>query len=333
MTKRHLSKQQRKRIQQNQANFAARAEHNNSSSTSNEIVEQEGLVVAHYGTYVDIETADKTTIRCNLRQNLGALVVGDRVIWQPIDLTTGIIVAVKSRLSTLSRPTSPDKSKDIAANVDQVVIVIAAQPQPATTLLDSYIAAVENNQMQVVIVFNKIDLLDITSESSSTELLDIYRALNYPVYAVSAAVGFGLADLQTQLQNHTSIFVGQSGVGKSSLLAKMLPNEPIEIGDSITQVRGLHTTTTSRLYHLAHGGDIIDSPGVREFKLWDMSPQHIAQGFIEFRPHIENCRFRDCRHDHIAHCAVQQAAAAGEIQASRMESYCRIIADLQSSTK
>lgn len=333
MTKRHLTRQQRKRIQQNQANFASRAEQNNSPDSSNEITEQEGLVVAHYGTYVDIETADKITIRCNLRQNLGALVVGDRVVWQPIDLTTGIVLAVKSRISTLSRPTSPDKSKDIAANVDQVVIVIAAQPQPATTLLDSYIAAIENNQMQVVIVFNKIDLLDVTSENSSTELLDIYRALNYPVFTVSANIGFGLTDLQTQLQNHTSIFVGQSGVGKSSLLAKMLPSEPIEIGDSITQVRGLHTTTTSRLYHLAHGGDIIDSPGVREFKLWDMSPQSIAQGFVEFRSHIENCRFRDCRHDHIAHCAVQQAAAAGEIQASRMESYCRIIADLPSSAK
>ncbi len=333
MTKRHLTRQQRKRIQQNQANFASRAEQNNSPDSSNEITEQEGLVIAHYGTYVDIETADKITIRCNLRQNLGALVVGDRVIWQPIDLTTGIVLAVKSRISTLSRPTSPDKSKDIAANVDQVVIVIAAQPQPATTLLDSYIAAIENNQMQVVIVFNKIDLLDFTSENSSTELLDIYRALNYPVFTVSANIGFGLTDLQTQLQNHTSIFVGQSGVGKSSLLAKMLPGEPIEIGDNITQVRGLHTTTTTRLYHLAHGGDIIDSPGVREFKLWDMSPQSIAQGFIEFRPYIENCRFRDCRHDHIAHCAVQQAAAAGEIQPSRMENYCRIISDLSSPTK
>jgi ribosome biogenesis GTPase len=333
MTKRHLTRQQRKRIQEKQTQFTERVEQSNLTSSPNEIIEQEGLVVAHYGTYVDIETADKVTIRCNLRQNLGALVVGDRIIWQPIEINTGIIIAVKSRQSTLSRPTAPDKSKDIAANVDQVVIVIAAQPLPATTLLDSYISAVENNQMQAVIVFNKIDLLDFNSESSSTQLLDIYRALDYPVFAVSAAIGFGLAELQTQLQNHTSIFVGQSGVGKSSILAKMLPNESIEIGNNITQVRGLHTTTTSRLYHLAHGGDIIDSPGVREFKLWDLSPQSIAKGFIEFRPYIENCRFRDCRHDHIAHCAVQQAAAAGEIQASRIESYCRIIADLQTSTK
>lgn len=334
MSKRRLTDQQKNRIQQKHAYLKNRVEKNNESTAPNSIEEQEGLVISHYGTYVDVEAADKTTIRCNLRQNLGGLVVGDQVIWQRIDLNNGIVVAVKSRINTLSRPTAPDKSKEIAANIDQVVIVIAAQPLPATTILDSYIAAVENNQMQVVIVFNKIDLLDLASEDSSTKLLDIYRALNYPVYPVSATLGFGLADLQDQLQNHTSIFVGQSGVGKSSILSKLMPNEDIAIGDINTaQVRGLHTTTTSRLYHLPHGGDIIDSPGVREYKLWDMPHQSIAQGFIEFRPFISQCRFRDCKHDHIAHCAVQQAAASGEIERSRIESYCRIIANLEPMPK
>lgn len=332
MAKRRLTKQQSQRILQKHAQHTARAEQNTMTLSSQNSEEQEGLVIAHYGTYVDVESPDKSIIRCNLRQNLGGLVVGDQVIWQKIESNTGIVVAVKSRRSILSRPIGPDKSKEIAANIDQVVIVIAAQPQAATTLLDSYIAAVENNKMQVAIVFNKIDLLDITSETDSTELLDIYRALNYPVFAVSAAIGFGLADLQSQLQNHISIFVGQSGVGKSSLLAKFIPEETIAIGDTdTTQVRGLHTTTTSRLYHLSQGGDIIDSPGIREFMLWDMSPQSIAQGFIEFRPYIDQCRFRDCRHDHIAHCAVQQATAAGAIQSSRMESYCRIINSIKAS--
>ncbi len=334
MSKRRLTQQQQQRIQQKHAEYKLRVEQNNQNTSSDTQGEQEGLVIAHYGSYVDVEAIDKTTIRCNLRQNLGGLVVGDQVIWQRVDVNNGIVVAVKSRTSTLSRPTAPDKTKDIAANIDQVVIVIAAQPQPATSLLDSYIAAVENNQMQPVIVFNKIDLLDISNEQSSTQLLDIYRALNYPVFAVSATIGFGLADLQSQLQNHISIFVGQSGVGKSSLLSKLIPDEEIAIGDANTsQVRGLHTTTTARLYHLPHGGDIIDSPGVREFMLWDMSPQSIAQGFIEFRPYIAQCRFRDCKHDHIAHCAVQQAAASGAIDPSRMESYCRIITNIQSNSK
>ena len=156
MSKRRLTQQQQQRIQQKHAEYKLRVEQNNQNTSSDTQGEQEGLVIAHYGSYVDVEAIDKTTIRCNLRQNLGGLVVGDQVIWQRVDVNNGIVVAVKSRTSTLSRPTAPDKTKDIAANIDQVVIVIAAQPQPATSLLDSYIAAVENNQMQPVIVFNKI---------------------------------------------------------------------------------------------------------------------------------------------------------------------------------
>lgn len=340
MTKRRVTQQQTQRIKKKQATHAARAEINENEKTlvvnsahenSGKLQqnEQEGLVIAHYGSYVDVEDKNGQLFRCNLRQNLGTLVVGDKVIWQAIDTNTGVILAVQPRQSLLNRSTSTEKSKAIAANIKQVVVVIAVQPQPATMLIDSYIAAIENNNMQPILVLNKIDLLEIESEKKLTKLLDIYRALNYPVLTISATIGFGLSDLQQLLQNQTSILVGQSGVGKSSVLAALLPDYSFNIGNNENvQNRGLHTTTTARLYHLPHGGDVIDSPGVREFMLWDMSPQNIAEGFVEFRDYLGLCKYRNCQHDKMEDCVIQEAASIGAIHPSRLQSYLRIMANL-----
>jgi ribosome biogenesis GTPase len=133
-----------------------------------------------------------------------------------------------------------------------------------------------------------------------------------------------------QLKGHTSVFVGQSGVGKSSLVKTLLPQERISVGELSAQSGlGQHTTSTARLYHLPAGGAIIDSPGVREFRLWPMSRQALARGFIEFRPWLGQCKFRDCSHTHEPGCALREAVARGEISRQRLESYLKIAEQIE----
>lgn len=287
--------------------------------------EQTALLVALYGVEAEIEASGGDLYRCKLRQNLGTIVVGDRVIWRMAKDETGVIEAVMPRRSLLSRPAKDGKFKAIAANVDQVFIVIAPQPKPAAKLVDSYLVAIEALKLQPVILFNKIDLLTATEKNEFEPWLAMYRQLGYPVAKVSAAAQQGVAELKTLLQQHTSVFVGQSGVGKSSLLRCLLPEDAIKIGEETEHIHGLHTTTTARLYHLPSGGDVIDSPGVRDFILWNMTPSEVAAGFIEFHDYLGQCRFRDCDHLYSRGCALQTAVQEGKISAQRYNSYQRVV--------
>lgn len=286
--------------------------------------EQRGLLVALYGVEAEVESLDGTLHRCKLRQNLGSIVVGDQVVWRELKNDGGVIEAVLPRRSLMSRPTREGSAKAIAANVDQVFIVIAPQPKPALNLLDSYLVAVESLQLTPIIIFNKIDLLTAESQLEFSQWLSIYQQLDYRILHVSAVEQQGLAALKTLLQHHTSVFVGQSGVGKSSLLRGLLATAEIKVGAATEHVHGLHTTTAARLYHLDGGGDVIDSPGVRDFILWQMTPAQIAAGFKEFRAYLGQCKFRDCDHWHNAGCALQQALEDGKISAQRFNSYQRL---------
>lgn len=312
MTKRRISDRQAVRIKQHQ------------KKRSSEETGEEGLLIAHYGKYVDIETTDGKIIRCNLRQNLGVLVPGDRVIWHPTDAeNTGVLVSLKPRHSLLSRPTAPGKNKLIAANVDQMIIVMAMQPKSPTSLIDSYLVAAETLNLDAMILLNKVDLLN--NDRSLQEQLQIYQQIGYPVIETSIQKNIGINQLNEALQKHTSILVGQSGVGKSSLIAALIPTETIRVATEDV-AHGTHTTTTARLYHLPHGGDLIDSPGIREFTLWDMPADQIAMGFVEFRSHLGQCQFRDCLHQNETNCAIINAAAQGKISAARLTNYQRILA-------
>ncbi len=339
MAKRKLSDRQRARVQQMQQRRLHKAERNKLNaetpvlSESDLGAEQDGLLIAFYGVYADIEDQHGSVYRCYLRQNLGTVVTGDEIVWR-LNLRTneGVIIAVKSRRTLLTRPTAPGKAKAIAANVDQMILVVASQPKPAINMIDSYLVAAELNQLKATIVCNKSDLLSAQDHQELLALLAIYQQLNYPLIFASAHIQTGLDDLQQQLKNHTSIFVGQSGVGKSSLVAKLLPAEIVKV-DTLSPVgdHGMHTTTGARLYHLANGGHLIDSPGVRDFKLWDIAPEKIAAGFIEFRDYLGRCQFRDCKHETEKKCALLQAAADGIIHPTRLKSYQRILAILQAA--
>lgn len=334
MGKRKLSERQQARILQLQQRRLRQAESNKSGNhllgDADLGADQEGILITFYGVYADVEDQANKIQRCYLRQNLGTVVAGDRVIWRAnVKTNEGVVIAVKPRQTLLIRPVAPGKTKAIAANVDQMILVLASQPRPAINMIDSYLVAAEINHFKAVIVCNKSDLLSTEEHQALLDLLAIYKQLNYPVIFASAQQKIGLAELQQQLQHHTSIFVGQSGVGKSSLVAQFLPQEGVRV-DKLSPEgnHGMHTTTAARLYHLPEGGDLIDSPGVRDFRLWDIKPEKIAQGFVEFRDYLGRCQFRDCKHQNEKNCALLQAVETGNITQMRFNSYCRIVAQL-----
>ena len=219
----------------------------------------------------------------------------------------------------------------MAANIDQIVLVIAPLPEPHANLIDRYLVASEACDIEPVIVLNKVDLLRQDSEWTARieELLAPYPGLGYRLLRTSRDEG-GLTSLLQALENKVSVFVGQSGVGKSSIINRILPDAELRVGAlSEASAKGTHTTTTAELVHLPGSGSLIDSPGIREFGLWHMSREQVEQGFREFRPFLGLCKFRDCRHEQEPECAILAAAEAGAISAVRMESYRRIIASLE----
>jgi ribosome biogenesis GTPase len=205
--------------------------------------------------------------------------------------------------------------------------VSAILPELSLNIIDRYLVACETLEIEPLIVLNKIDLLDEEGRKFVEEAMDIYRHIGYRVLMVSSHSQEGIAELQNALTDRISIFAGQSGVGKSSLLNALLPElNPILVG-AVSDNSGLgqHTTTAARLYHFPQGGDIIDSPGIREFGLWHLDPEQVTLGFIEFRKYLGGCKFRDCKHDNDPGCALREAAENGEIAEERYDNYHRIL--------
>jgi ribosome biogenesis GTPase len=325
MTRRKLSKQQRNRIQANRQaqTEGLRNAPDNPAADSHAL---RGLVISHFGQQLDVESLEGdnrgSLVRCFQRSNLEPLVAGDEVMWEPGE-PEGVVVAALPRRSVLCRPSRPGVLKPVAANIDTLVIVIAPQPEPHYNLVDRYLVAAEQMGAKVVLLLNKCDLLPAAPETDFVnELLALYEKLGYQTHRLSCRTGAGRDALLKLLSTRTSVIVGQSGVGKSALVNLLLPGIEAEEG-ALSQVRtkGRHTTTAARLYHFSEGGRLIDSPGIREFGLWHIEPREILQNFIEFRPFLGHCQFRDCRHEHEAGCALLKAVDAGKIDARRLHSY------------
>ena len=285
-----------------------------------------GLVIVNYGKSMLVEDAAGALYRCVARRNLGTIVCGDRVSWQASGELEGVITTIAPRRSLLARADGTDRQRPLAANIDRIMIVAAPEPVLEPFLIDKYTVAAELAKATPLLVINKADLLDRAARSELESRLADYVSTGYPVLYTSALLNSGLGQLAEQLRGKTSILVGQSGVGKSSLVKRLLPELDIAIGRlSAASGQGRHTTTTTTLYHLPHGGDLIDSPGVRDFRPGRVDPDALAAGFREFRPHLGHCRFNNCRHVSEPDCAITAAAGDGTISTRRLESYRRLL--------
>ena len=332
MKKKPLNRRQLWRIQKIQDAYTKNAEEKNAAMDINIIAtpgeELKGLVISNFGQRLDIEALDDDNqgkiFRCFQRSNIGPLVAGDYVIWQEGD-PDGVVIATLPRENFLERPTGMGELKPVAANIDQLFIVIACTPEPFGNLIDRYLVAAEHYQIQPIVLLNKNDLITDEKRAAFDNLLEIYRSIDYPVIKVSAKTEENISELKAMLANKTSVFVGQSGVGKSALVNTLLPEaDTLEGSLSDARDKGRHTTTAARLYHFEEGGDLIDSPGIREFDLEHLDQETLLEGFIEFKPFLDQCRFRNCRHDQEPGCALKQALKDNLIQTERMESYRQI---------
>jgi ribosome biogenesis GTPase / thiamine phosphate phosphatase len=327
MTKRRLTIQQKSRIQAIQEK--RRQKHDRKAhqtlTSAGEQTAREGLVIIRHGATLGIDDGSGKIYRCQTRQNIGHPVCGDRVIWQPAEDHTGVVTALLPRESVLSRPDYSGRQKPLAANISQLVIVLAPKPEPSGYLLDQYLVTAETIKIPPLIAINKVDLLSEAEESSFIAKFEAYTKIGYPLIKISAKMDHGLDILIDHLKDKINILLGQSGVGKSSLINALLPNHEIETG-ILSEATGLgrHTTSAATCYKLPQGGSLIDSPGVRSFRLTDLSRQELEQGFPEFHPYIGQCRFHNCTHEHEPDCAIQSAASRGEIAPLRLENFLRL---------
>lgn len=302
---------------------------------------ESGVIISRFGQHAIVATDDQQPIRCNIRRAIESLVCGDEVVWrrftgQSANTEQGVIEAVQERRSLLSRPDYYDGVKPVAANIDQILIITSVLPAFSAQIIDRYLVACEDIDITPVIVLNKADLLDDVEPEQRQEIADalaMYQAIGYQVLSVSAKTSGGLDEIQAVLKDHVSIVVGQSGVGKSSLVNALLPDIDADVGDvSSNSGLGQHTTTVATRYALPSEGFLIDSPGIREFALWHLDETRVAWCFIDFRPFLGLCKFRDCKHQpQDPGCALQQAVEAGDLHSLRLYNFHRIIESMATS--
>ena len=298
-----------------------------------------GVVLRDEGNAVIVDLAGEETpcvVRKSLRRKMPrggkAVVVGDIVTVEKSGDGFAVI-DVDPRRSQVSRrdPSQPRREQIVVSNIDTVVVVASAKrPELTPRLIDRFLVAAESREITAVIVVNKVDL---DAENERAPMVDGYRALDYTVLETSATTGEGIDTLRASLKDHTSVLMGHSGVGKSALANALHPKLKLRTGDVHDQTgKGMHTTTTVSLLRLPWGGYVVDTPGIREFGLWDLEPRDITFCFREMADRVQSCRFNDCGHEHEPGCAVKAAVDSGEIMRWRYESYLKILETLRSDS-
>lgn len=298
-----------------------------------------GLVIKNTGSWYQVRTDDGALVECKIKGNFrlkgirstNPVAVGDRVNIEENREGTAFIVSIDDRDNYIIRRASnlSKESHILAANVDQALLIVTVNhPQTNLIFIDRFLATVEAYRVPVKLVFNKIDLYDENDKELLQGLVDLYTYIGYDCLSVSAVTGEGIDRLCTLLHEKVSLFAGNSGVGKSSLINCILPGLNLKTGAiSQSHHKGMHTTTFSEMFPLPHGGYIIDTPGVKGFGTIDFAPEEVAHFFPEIFRFSHDCRFGNCTHRHEPGCAVLKALEEHRISESRYASYLSIIDD------
>ena len=317
-----LTRKQKWRINKVQSEKIARADKAASkveSKLDKDEIEHSGKVITRYGQRQLVENKQGRVYQSVSRQNIGLSVAGDRVLFQKTKHNEAIVTAIYPRDSELKR-----QGKLIAANIDQLWLVVALEPHYEFELIDRYLIMAENSKLPIGIIVNKIELS--SDEKSTTKDFLNYKSLGYDVHFVSVKNQTNLDSFKEKLVHKSHIFLGQSGVGKSSLINSLIPDLELRVSEISNKSKlGKHTTTNTTIYHIPSGGDLIDSPGVREFQLENLTELEIKSGFKEFKALSSECRFRDCRHINEPNCAVKESLDQGKISNNRYQSYLNIL--------
>lgn len=290
-----------------------------------------GQVISHFGKFYEIENADQSEIlQATVKGKKTGIVCGDHVQYQKLSDGQAQITRILPRHTLLHR-TDLLRQKLIAANVSQILIVIAYEPSFYEELLNRALLAAEQLKIKALIIVNKADLVGTETVLAS---IQPYQTLGYPVLSLSTTTGMGIEALKTSLTHETSVLIGQSGMGKSSIINLLLPDRvqvrTQEISTALDS--GKHTTTHAKLYHLdflPKGSDLIDLPGLQEFGLLHLSQQDLEYAFIEFRSFLGQCRYHNCVHKHEPQCAIKHAVEQGAIQPARLQLYHKLLHEIE----
>lgn len=291
-----------------------------------------GKVITNFGGNLDVLLNNSEKVSCVIRSHLkGELTVGDNVNIDKLD-NTYVITDFLHRRNLISRPNMYQrKNKNIVANIDQAAVVIAHSPEPVEHYIDRYLAALFISNIEPIIIINKVDSQNESDKLNMQTIYDRYSKIGYSIFFTSAKNDIGMDALKEALKHKTSIFIGQSGVGKSEILNNIIGNQITATGlISESTKKGKHTTTCSTLYHIDSDTNIIDSPGIREFGLWHITKIQLFDGFLDFKKYRGLCQFRNCAHEENSKgCEIVRQVKEGNIDPLRFKNYHRIIQEIK----
>ena len=301
---------------------------------------QEGIVIKSTGSWYEVRNENGEVLLCRLRGKIrldgirttNPVAVGDKVIFEKENnKDTCVINKILPRYNVIVRK-SVNLSKAshiIASNIDQAILVATiAHPRTSTGFMDRFLVTAEAYHIPTTIVFNKCDLYDDEQMFVAKELIDAFEKIGYHAFMVSAKTGYQCDELKNIMKDKVNLFSGHSGVGKSALINRLDSSLNVRVGDiSEVHEKGKHTTTFSQMFPLSFGGYIIDSPGIKEFGLYDMEKETLAQRFPEMRSLMHECKFSNCTHMHEPHCAIKNAVSQNVIADWRYNDYCNMMED------